>query len=357
MLAGRLALLRRADTTAIAGAWVVAHRVGTERQGPIDSMRTDARGRFRFAVAAPESAAVYVVSALHDGIGYFSQPVAGRSPRPAPVDLAVFDTSSSGPALTVGMRNVVVTRASDGGHRVLDIYQVVNGGATTRVGRDSTAPTWTTRLPGGAARPAPGGSDIPATAIRFQPDGAVAVSAPFPPGEKQVVLTYDLPAGTDRLDVTLDHPTAQLELLLEDSTAQASGVLTSTEPLSLEGHAFRRFAADSLKAGSAFSVRFGAAGRTPLRGTLVVALVAALALGGGAIFALRRRAPLPAAEAPGVVGAPQANAPRERLVAQLAALDERFAGREHETPPEAWATYRTRRAELKAELARRLAQG
>jgi hypothetical protein len=352
VVAGHLVKVAARDTTPLAGVWVVLHRVGPVRQGPVDSMRTDAAGGYRFAVGATDTSDVFVVSSLFQGVGYFADPVPARGPRLASLDLAVFEASASGPPLTVGIRSVVVTRLG-GTRKVLDIYQVVNGGTATRIGRDSAAPTFTTRLAAGAVQPAAGESDVPASAIRFA-GGTAQVFAPFPPGEKQVVVSFILPEGQQRLDIPLDQPTGRLELLLEDSTARVGPGLTATEPMELEGHRFRRFEADSVAAGSTFTVRFGAAGM-PTSSPRAIALGAALALALGAAWALRRRRAGAPAAAPAVLADEEPSA--ERLVAMLAALDERFAGREAETPPAEWNAYRSRRGALKAALSRRLARG
>src|SRR5688572_27594903 len=64
------------DAVAVTGQWVVLHRVGADRAGPLDSARTGAGGRFRFryaATGAPD--ALYFVSATYGGIAYFSPPL------------------------------------------------------------------------------------------------------------------------------------------------------------------------------------------------------------------------------------------------------------------------------------------
>jgi hypothetical protein len=49
----------------VSSAWVVLHRVGPDRAGPIDSVQSDARGRFSFNYERTGSAdAVYFVSAM-----------------------------------------------------------------------------------------------------------------------------------------------------------------------------------------------------------------------------------------------------------------------------------------------------
>jgi hypothetical protein len=355
-IAGRMLRVRDADTSALAGTWVVAHEVGETRQGPLDSIRSDAQGRFRFVVARPESSAVYVVSARHQGIGYFSDPVQ-PGPEAPPLTLIVFDTSVTGPALTVTIRQVVITKGAAGQNRVLDIFQVLNPGRATRVGRDSSVSVWGTKLPADVVSPQPGEADVPASAIRFE-DGRVDVLAPFPPGLKQVVITYDMAAGGRTLTIPIEHLTERLEVLVEDSTATVTGSLAAEDPVAIEGRNFRRYVADSVAIGAAPTVRFTVSRLDARRFTWIAVAAAAIALAAGAALALRRRPPADAAAA--AVAAPargplDAESP-ERLAAQIAALDEKFAGREAETDPAQWATYQARRAELKDALTRRVAR-
>jgi hypothetical protein len=343
VLAGRLVRVRGADTTALAGATVVAHRITPSRQGPIDSTRADPSGRFRFRFAADgDSTAVYVVSTRHQGIGYFSEPVSATARDGAgALALAVFDTSAAGPPLRVSVRHLVLTAPKEDGSRpVLDIIQVGNSGSTTRVAADSTVPTWTTRLPDGIAEFAVGESEVSASAVSYG-NGMLSVTAPFPPGEKQVVVSYVVPRGARRLEIPMDQPTARLEVLVEDSNVTARG-LRRAEPVTLEGRRFAHFVADTASAGAAPELRFGGAPGAGQRLWWIAVIAAALALVAGAVMALRRG---------GAARVPAAAPPLETLLAQLVALDERYEGREEGTPPLEWRRYQDRRAALKSQLA------
>jgi hypothetical protein len=349
VLAGHVVRVAGRDTTPLAGAVVVLHHVGMRTQGPLDSLRSDRAGRFRFRIADPDTGAMYVVSSLYAGIGYFSEPVTVRDRGGADtLRLAVYDTSSTGAPLDVGMRHVVVAAANaDGSRDVLDIVQVANPGATTRVARGDTAPTWRMLLPQGVQSFRVGDSDVPATAVRQSGD-TVLVSAPIPPGIKQLVLTYVLPRAAGTLTVPIDQPTARLELLVEDSTAGASGArLSAARPVQLEGRTFRRFSASRIGAGEAATVTFGARGGSRRLAWVAIVLAAGL-LGIGGWAAAHRHA----------VGAKAAppTADGDALLRQIVALDERYASREAETPAAEWQEYQRKRAALKAQLADRLAR-
>ena len=351
-LAGRLMRVRDRDTIPVPNAFVVAHAVSEARQGPVDSQRTDGQGRFRFSLRAPDTSTVYVVSSRYQGIGYFSEPFANQ---PEPLDLIVYDTSVTGPPMTVAIRHLVITRGTSGDRRVLDIFQVSNTSKATRVGPDSAAAVWSAKLPAGAQSPTAGEGDVPAAAVRFT-NGRVEVAAPFPPGLKQVVVSYDLRAGSKTLVVPVDQPTERFEILVEDSTATASGGFTADEPVTIEGRVFRRYAADSAAVGSNATITFGDTSRstTPFVGGAVA--LAAVLLGAGAWFSLRRRPPVASVASAASVSSGLEQESDERLLAQITALDDKFAGREADTPPDAWQSYQQRREALKAALAARVAR-
>jgi hypothetical protein len=350
VLAGHAVVVRAARTTPLAGAYVVAHRVGPQEQGPIDSMRSGADGGFRFRVAAPDTGAVYVVSTRYDGIGYFSAPISPQDRAGADtIRLAVYDTSTGGAPLDVEVRHLVIASpGADGSRAVLDIAQVGNAGTTTRVAKDSAAATFWMLIPSGMVSFEVGESDVPPSAIRRDAD-TVLVHAPFPPGHKQIVVSYVIPRGARSVRLPFGRTTARLELLVEDSTARATGVpLVAGNPMELQGRSFRRFSAGRIDAGQAAVVTFGRTGGRHL--TWLAVVLAALVLGAGGYAAARRRTGV--APARGDAAAPDGDA----LLRRIVALDERYAGREAATPPPEWAAYQAQRAALKQQLADRLAR-
>ena len=88
------------DTVPLSNAVVVLHRMASASAGPIDSVRSDARGRYRLALRNPDSTSGYVVSVWYDSIAYFSLPLNVVS-RPAVhvEDILTFPASRTGPPL------------------------------------------------------------------------------------------------------------------------------------------------------------------------------------------------------------------------------------------------------------------
>jgi hypothetical protein len=280
------------DTVPLPNAWVVLHRVTRDSGGPIDSVRSDARGRYRLPLRNADSTGLYVVSVWYDSLASFSLPlnVVGR-PAVHVEDLVVFPTSTSGPPIRLARRLVTVARASeDGSREVLEILELENPGVTTRITRDTLRPTWAGRVPGNAGQLQSGQGDISPDAIIFRND-SVQVLGPIPPGPgKQLSYGYSLPAGTRSLALPIDQPTVEVNLLIEDTTAHVSA--PGIQPLGVNEIEQRRFAAykaGPLSPGDPVEISLPSTGFRPqavlpyVIGVLAAGMVAAL------IWALRKR--------------------------------------------------------------------
>jgi hypothetical protein len=334
------------DSIPLAGAWVVLHEVTMGGGGPVDSVRTDARGGFRVARPRPDTTALYMVSAAYRDITYFSTALTAREAAREIPAIVVFDTSSTGPALTVAQRHVVVRGAAAANLSVLELVNLANRGARTRVAGEPPRPTWVGRLPAGITGFSVGQGDVSPEAVHSAGD-SVVVTAAVPPGTKQLIFTYDMPRRRE-VRFPLD-PTERLVVLLEDTSATAAeGPLTRRGVQVFGDQQFALFDGAAPE-GGVMAFRLGrrpfAAGRFVI--PLVVGLAAASLL--FAMPLLLRRHPAPAA----VVAPPQT---ADALARAIAALD-----LEHETrtdrSPEVDRVYREQRAALKARLAAALAQG
>jgi hypothetical protein len=194
-------------------------------------------------------------------------------------------------------------------------------------------------------------------AVRFAGD-TVFVTAPFPPGGKQVVFSYDLPRDVRQVRLPIVAPTADVEILVDDSGAVAGAGVAEEPALAIEGRSFRRFVARDAAAGAVVEVRLGRRAWFPAREVAIG--LAALGLAAGMVLALRRRPgasspPATASARAPAVTAPSGAATADALLGRLVALDERYADREAETPPAEWAEYQATRAALKARLAQQVA--
>ena len=348
--AGRVVRVDAAgDTLAVAGVRVLLHRVGDDAQGVVDSVISAADGGFavRFLV---DTTALFLLSARFAGLEYFSTPLATDPGRPDTlVVIAVADTSAAQPVSLVG-RQIVITRPeSDGTRSVLDLMEIANAGPATRVGRDTLSPAWAMPLPAGIiefhAGPGDGGID----AVERQGD-ALAVLSPIPPGSKQILVQYAIPAGVEEFTVPLADSLGRLEILVEESGATVQGTtMTLAETRDVEGRTFHRWS--GAPEPGVIGVTLPDTGRAA-RWTLM-GLVAAVGLGLGvaAWLIARRRYP----SSGGVAEPEAAGATAAELAAAAAALDARYRDREADTPNAEWQAYRAERARLKAAIAEALA--
>jgi hypothetical protein len=259
----------------VPGQYVVLHRISADSSGPVDSMRTTAGGtyRFRYRLAGPRS--MYIVSARYAGVAYFTTPLREANVGSPDADISVYDTTSAVFPLTVRARHVVVSPGESGKRRVVDVFEVANDSSLTLVSGAAGA-TWRVALPPEATDPGSSGGDLPPDAFRFG-SGVAELLVPFPPGSRQVVLTYAIPARSATIPIT--DATANLEVLLEGAEGRVSGAgLTGEEPVSLEGRTFQRYTAAPAPAGASVVVSGGSSGSATRVALLAVAVVA-VALG------------------------------------------------------------------------------
>lgn len=235
----------------VAGVWTVLHRVGPDSAGPLDSTRSDTRGRYAYSYRRSGSSdAVYFVSATHQGVTYFTVPLAFSEVSGEPAEIVVFDTTSRRVPITVRGRHIVVSAPTSSGLRpVTEVFELSNDTTLTLVSpAPSTAPTFSVVLPENAKDPKVEESDIPAEAVSFA-DGRVRVVAPFPPGVKQLAYSYTLPASEFPLSVPAEAPIDVYEVLIEEPRGVASGAKLAEEPaVTAEGRTFRRFLAHEVPA-------------------------------------------------------------------------------------------------------------
>ena len=342
-VSGRVVSVTGADSTPVAGAWAVLHQVSLRGGSPVDSARTDRGGRYQVRAAVRDTTTVYIVSVTYAGIAYFTRPLhAGRGASQGRAEpLAVYDTSSTSPVVEVAQRHVIVRApGADGARQVLELLVLRNAGERTRIAPDTAWPVWQGTLPRGAIQLEVGESDVSAEAVYRRGD-SIAVAAPVPPGEKQVVVSYVLPRARRALDLTVDQPVARLNVLVEDSAATSAGdALERVGSEMIEGTSFVRFARNEVAAGAHVLVQFPRARFSAGNLWWLVVGFAGAALAAGLVLVWRRTLPAAAEAGP---------ADPNLLAAEIAALDAAFEQRPDATSEER-AAYQRRRATLKARL-------
>lgn len=336
----------------VVGTWVTLHRVGRDRAGPLDSIRTDGEGRYRFAYRLSGSTdAVYFVSASFAGIAYFTNPLVQPRVEGADAEIQVFDTTSRGIDLTVRGRHVVVGGSGGGTKRaIIEVFELSNDSAKTLIPSGPNGATFRMRIPATATDFKVAQGDIPADAVTFT-EGEVQVMMPITPGLKRLSFAYALDADAFPLKLPVQFATGVFEVLAEDPQATVTAAkIAETAPATLDGRNFRRFVGNDVPATAVLELGVpgsGIAQRTrivlTLLGGIGVVMLISLAR------AFTRRANAAASGVTGVHAVVAADREAERLARRIADLDARFE-RERAPSEEARAQYQTERTRLKQEL-------
>jgi hypothetical protein len=277
----------------VTGAWVVLHRVGPDSAGPLDSVRSDARGHYAFNYTRTGSSdAIYFVSASHDGIAYFTPPLAEGKVSGNDGEITVFDTTSGHVAMSLRGHHVVVSAADANARRsIVEVYDVSNDSTLTRVANGETpaGATWQTHVVNGIGDFKVSQGDISAAAVSYA-NGVVSVFAPLAPGIKQLSFSYSLPAKSFPLKLPIETETGIYEILIEEKAGTVIGPhMKEMEPVTVDERNFRRFLGSDLPENSVAVIdlpapppthsidsRFLVAITLVIGGTMVLALAQAL---------------------------------------------------------------------------------
>ena len=274
----------------VGDAWVVLHRVGSDRAGPLDSTRSDARGRYSFNYQRTGSDdAVYFVSALYGGIAYFTPPLAEGRVSGDEGEIAVFDTTSGPVPITLRGHHVVVSAVDANARRsVVEVYDISNDSTVTRVatGDKPENATWQAHLTPSATDFRVSQGDVSAGAVSYA-NGLVSVFAPIAPGIKQLSFTYSLPASAFPLKLPLEKATDLYEILIEEKGGSVTGPrIKEVDPVTVEDRNFRRFLASEMPGNSVAVIDLPAPPSRAIDPRFLVAIT--LVLGGSMILALAK---------------------------------------------------------------------
>jgi hypothetical protein len=275
----------------VSGAWVVLHRVGPDRAGPLDSLQSDSRGRYSFNYQRTGSEdAVYFVSASHDGIAYFTPPLAEGKVSGDDAEITVFDTTSGHVPMSLRGHHVVVSAVDANARRaVMEVYDLSNDSSVTRIstGDRPEDATWRVHLTPGATDFQVSQGDISAAAVAYT-NGVVNVFAPIAPGIKQLSFSYSLPANAFPLKLPLEKETGVYEILIEEKAGSVTGPhLKEVDPVTVEERNFRRFLASDMPENSVAVIDLPAPPPThSIDPRFLVALT--VVIGGSMIAALAR---------------------------------------------------------------------
>ncbi len=278
------------DTSvALPDQWVTLHRVGRDTAAPLDSVRTDARGRFGFRYQLSGSSdAIYFASSTHGGIAYFTPPLTGAPTDQGGLEIVVFDTSSASRPPSIRGRHIIVAAPSPSGVRtVIEVFEIANDSSVTLVAGPGDAPTFTVMVPRTATAFQARESDVAKDAITLR-DGRVEVRAPIAPGLRQIAFSYEMPRRAKSLRFPVERPTPVLEVLAEEPLARVGGgAVTEVDPVNIDGRGFRRYLAQDPPPAGVVTMDFPA---TPTATRQVYLAVVIVAVGAAMLAALARAA-------------------------------------------------------------------
>lgn len=320
---------------------VVLHRVSTELQGEVDSVAVDGEGAFSFrlpSVPDPGRSEVYFASVRHAGILYFGKAITLPIQLDSLYEIHAYDTVTAPPGgmtVAVQARNVFLEPGEGGGWRVTDLFQVRNDQPRTVVAMEGGV-TWRHPLPPEATDATVAEGDFASPGAEAG-DGALAVTAPLPPGERLFVVRYTVPDPFLSLPVV--GPTELLEVLIQEPAPalQVAG-LEAAPPVEMgEGVTFRRLLGADLQDGTLDFVEAEGTREPPVRW---LAVLLSMVLAGVGVWAVRQGSQVPrrAREAPRVAG-------RQGIILEIARLDEAFEANADPSPEERGA-YEARREAL-----------
>ena len=313
-------------------AVVVLHRVSTEEAGEVDSLNVASGGDFEFRITQPPSVSgrseILFASVRYEGVLYFGPAVTEPEQLDSLYVVNVFGAErapAEGSPLPVTVRNVFLERWGEG-WRATDLFQILNAGERTLVAVEDGV-VWTYPLPPGATSLELGQGDLPPDAVTFE-EGRVAVRAPLPPGERMLLIRYELPA----IEAEFPAPrmTETFELLVKEPAPTLD--VTGLEPIDVVAldaeSTYRRYSATGLS-DALVAIEEGSEGGLPSMG-LFAALLAAL-LGGFGLFAYKRPTGSPPTSISPMPGAliVQPTVPRDErsaVLLQVARIDELLEG-------------------------------
>lgn len=254
----------------------------------IDSTTSGPDGAFRFTLPEDGGRPLFLAAARFEDVRYFGPALHAGMSGDGPYEVLVYDTLvlASPPAdLRVGIRQIVVAPDPAGGLDVAEIVDVVGATDRTLVAADDTLALWSGSLPDGAIDPQPVEGGVAAGAIEFADDRVRLRSMIAPVG---VRLSYAYRVDDDEVELTLEHPTDRLEVVVVGMEAEVSGA-AHAETSTRQGRLVHRYEAAGLEPGETVSI--GLVTRSGVdRWVAIWAAIGGFLLAAAAIVALRGNA-------------------------------------------------------------------
>jgi hypothetical protein len=220
---------------------------------------TDTSGAFRFEGLETGQDWVYLARVVYEGVVYSGGMVSfAQDQAEVSVEVPVYETTTDGSGITVERAHLFLT-FTENGVTVTELYVFQNPADRTYIGVDEgDGQRWTAKflLPGESHDLI---FDDGSLNGRFRLiEGGFVDTEPQWPGTTQVLFSYtvDFTGGLANLSRTLAHPTADLNVLIEET-----GAIVESQDLVLEGtrqaegQTYLNYVAHGLDAGQQLDLR------------------------------------------------------------------------------------------------------
>ena len=308
--------------------------VGSQERGETSS-RTDREGRFEFSGLNTSSDYSYGVIAIYQEAEYPAGP--RRFDAGATVmtwEIPVYEATPQGDNIRIARGHLIIN-VQENNLVVLQYFSFLNTGDRTYVGSHPITPdgkkeTLRLSLPTGATQVSSDeGLD---ECCAFRTDEGISDTLAVAPGNKDIVLSYQLPYKSSPvfLDLPLYYPVDAINLLVGDQNVKISSPQLQPQGVQdMGGQKYLHFAGKDLPANAELSLDLD---NLPQKGVLGGRLdattlrwggagLAALAIGFALFYSLRRRP----ATAPALASTRRQPDQGDVLLRELAELDDRFA--------------------------------
>lgn len=315
---------RTAGTTSSVAALQVTLNVyqGNTESGSQTTI-TDQKGKYAFSGLSTDSSYVYQVKLNYEGADYYSQPIqfeTGENVQTA--DINVYDTTTSDEAISVAMSYVVIARQDDN-LAITEYYLFADNSDHAYIGSptaDSGGEKETLRfsLPKGATN-MQAILGLSGSSIIRQGNDFIDTEAVTPEG-RDISYSYLIPINSAKqtLSWTLNYNIMRFDVLSKPNSIQViSDRLTKQNPINIDGQSYDDYAAQNLPRNDTINITLsGLTGKSGINFLNWMWLVI-LPLAGLGFFIVKRKKAMNNAEAN-----------QERLIEEIAALDDSYANGE-----------------------------
>jgi hypothetical protein len=228
---------------------------------------TDAGGAFQFSGLETGEDWVHLVRAPYEGVSYSSGVLSfAGGQTELSVEVPVYETTTDNSSIVVEREHIFVTSLEDR-LTLTEMYVFRNPTDRTYVGEDTVDGrryTASILLPQGSYDLILDDGSLGARFLSI--DGGFVDTEPQWPGTTQVLFSYalDCAGGWCDLSRPITHPTANLNLLLEDTGASVeSQVLSLQGTREAAGQSYLNYVGHGLAAGERFDLRVRLSGAAP----------------------------------------------------------------------------------------------